>query len=150
MIRKGKKEDLIELPALLMRSYEGLEEYGEESIEKARRYIEELYEEDPECFFIAEKDGKIVGFLFCNRFWYSKFEHAKVGAIHEIVVAPEHRHEGIGKALIERAMQCLNSEKVELWVGLHNEKAMKFYRSLGFVEKEKAGKWVRMVKNQMA
>lgn len=144
-IRRGKREDLHHLPGILMRAYQGLEEYGEENIDKARKYIEDLYEEDPECFFVAEENGDIVGFIFCNRFWYSKFEHSQVGAIHEIVVLPEHRHEGIGKRLIEMAMRELNSEKVELWVGERNKKAIKFYEKLGFRRKEKAGDWVRMV-----
>jgi len=61
------------------------------------------------------------------------------------VVLPEHRHEGIGKRLIEMAMRELNSEKVELWVGERNKKAIKFYEKLGFKRKEKAGDWVRMV-----
>jgi len=36
-----------------------MEEYGEESVEKARRYLEDLYEEDPDCFFVAEVNGGI-------------------------------------------------------------------------------------------
>ncbi|NPA74984.1 MAG: GNAT family N-acetyltransferase [Euryarchaeota archaeon] len=146
-IRKGEKKDLAQVPEILMDSYRGLEEYGEESIEKARRYIEDLYDEDPECFFVAEVDGKIAGFIFCNRFWYSKFEHSKVGAIHEIVVLPGFRHAGIGKELIEKAMEFLGPGKIELWVGEHNTKAIEFYKKLGFEEREKAGKWVRMIKN---
>ncbi len=146
-IRKGKRDDLSTLPDILMLSYEGIEEYGEESIEKARRYIEDLYEEDPECFFVAEINGEIVGFIFCNRFWYSKFEHSRVGEIHEIVVVPAHRHEGIGKKLLEKAIEYLKPRKIELWVGEKNESAIKFYKKLGFVEKEQAGKWIRMVKD---
>ncbi len=146
IIRKGRREDLQHLPEILMEAYEGLEEYGERDLEKARKYIDELYEEDPECFFVAEDNGKIVGFIFCNRFWYSKFEHSQVGAIHEIVVLPSHRHGGIGKMLIERAMEKLKPSKIELWVGEKNEDAIKFYENMGFKRKEKAGKWIRMVK----
>ncbi len=130
-----------------MKAYMGIEEYGEENIEKARRYLEELYDEDPECFFVCEENGEIMGFIFCNRFWYSKFEHSHVGAIHEIVVLPGHRHEGIGKKLLEEAMNYLKSKKIELWVGEHNRDAMEFYKKIGFKEKETAGKWVRMVKD---
>ena len=144
-IREGKREDLHYLPAILMEAYQGMEEYGEEDIEKARKYIEDLYEEDPECFFVAEENGEIVGFIFCNRFWYSKFEHSQVGAIHEIAVLPSHHHEGIGKMLIEKAMEKLKPSKIELWVGEGNESAMRFYEKLGFKRREKAGKWVRMV-----
>lgn len=147
IIRRGKKEDLQYLPKILIESYQGLEEYGEENIDKARRYLEELYDEDPECFFVAEINGEIVGFIFCNRFWYSKFEHSQVGAIHEIVVLPSHRHEGIGKLLIERAMEELKPSKIELWVGEKNKGAIKFYEKLGFKRKERAGKWIRMMKD---
>ncbi len=145
IIRKGKKEDLQFLPGILMDAYVDIEEYGEESLEKARRYIEDLYEEDPECFFVAEADGKIAGFIFCNRFWYSKFEHSKMGAIHEIVVLPAYRGQGLGKKLIETAMNFMNAENIELWVGIHNQKAVEFYRKLGFMEKEHTEKWIRMV-----
>ena len=146
-IRRGKREDLQYLPQILMEAYKGMEEYGERDPERARKYIEELYEEDPGCFFVAEINEEIVGFIFCNRFWYSKFEHSQVGAIHEIVVLPSHRHEGIGKMLIERAMKELMPSKIELWVGEKNERAIKFYEKLGFKRKEKAGKWIRMIKD---
>ncbi len=147
-IRKGERRDLAHAPEILMLAYRGLEEYGEESIDKARRYLEELYEEDPDCFFVAEEDGKIAGFIFCNRFWYSKFERSQVGEIHEIVVLPEFRHEGIGRELIERAMEFLGDDKIELWVGAKNTKALDFYRKLGFEQKERVGNWVRMVRAQ--
>lgn len=133
------------MPHMLMEAYRGIEEYGEKDIDKARRYIEGLYQEDPECFFVAEIEGEIIGFIFCNRFWYSKFEHSQVGAIHEIVVVPAYRHEGIGKMLIEKAMEALNSSKIELWVGEKNKEAIKLYENLGFQRKEKIGKWLRMV-----
>jgi len=145
-IREGKREDLKYLPNILMAAYEGLEEYGEESIEKARRYIDDLYEEDPKCFFVADEGGEIVGFIFCNRFWYSKFEHSQVGEINEIVVIPTHHHEGIGKELLEIAMHQLQADKVELWVGANNKNAIEFYKSIGFIEKEHTEKWIRMVK----
>lgn len=145
-IRRGRREDLQYLPSILMEAYTGLEEYGEKDINRARKYIEELYQEDPECFFVAEINGEIVGFIFCNRFWYSKFEHGRVGAIHEIVVLPTHRHAGIGKMLIEKAMEELKPSKIELWVGEKNKKAIEFYEKMGFERKEKAGKWIRMVK----
>jgi len=145
-IRRGRREDLQYLPSILMEAYTGLEEYGEKDINRARKYIEELYQEDPECFFVAEINGEIVGFIFCNRFWYSKFEHGRVGAIHEIVVLPTHRHAGIGKMLIEKAIEVLKPSKIELWVGEKNKKAIEFYEKMGFERKEKAGKWIRMVK----
>jgi ribosomal protein S18 acetylase RimI-like enzyme len=62
------------------------------------------------------------------------------------VVLPTHQHERIGKMLIEKAMERLKPSKIELWVGEGNEKAIKFYEKLGFKRKEKAGKWLRMIK----
>ncbi len=146
-IRRGNREDLKFLPELLMAAYSGIEEYGEESIEKARRYIDELYDEDPNCFFVAEENGDIVGFIFCNRFWYSKFEHSHVGEINEIVVVPRFHHQGVGRELIKMAMEELHTDKIELWVGRENNRAIEFYKRLGFKEKETAGEWIRMIKN---
>jgi len=70
-----------------------------------------------------------------------------VGEIHEIVVLPQHRSEGLGRKLIERAMEELKPTKIELWVGEGNERAVEFYQKLGFKRKERAGKWIRMVKD---
>ena len=145
IIRKGNRKDLQNLPQMLMEAYQGIEEYGEKDMERARKYIEDLYQEDPECFFVAEIEDMIVGFIFCNRFWYSKFEHSQVGAIHEIVVVPTHRRKGIGKMLIEKAIEILSPSKIELWVGEKNDESIKFYEKLGFKRKEIAGKWLRMV-----
>jgi len=72
-----------------------------------------------------------------------------VGAIHELVILPEYRNKGIGKALVQKAIEYFKSrglDTAELWVGDKNTQALEFYKSLGFEEKDRFNYWIRMTK----
>ncbi|MDQ7082818.1 MAG: GNAT family N-acetyltransferase [Aquificota bacterium] len=49
-------------------------------------------------------EGRKVGFVAGDANWFSKRSRKKVGAVHEIVVLPDFRGMGIGKALMERVL----------------------------------------------
>jgi ribosomal protein S18 acetylase RimI-like enzyme len=81
--------------------------------------------------------------------WFSPFELEKVGEIHEVFVLPEYRNRGVGKMLMEKGLEYAvkkNRKVAELWVGSKNHSAKKFYKKLGFEEKNGFGKWIRMRK----
>lgn len=146
-IRRARKADLPRMIDVFMRAYEGLEEYGEPSRGAARRYIKWLMRRSPEGTFVAEEDGRIIGFVCADPQW-EVAESDRGGAIHEIVVDPDFRGRGVGRALMEHAEEFLRSRGVtviELWVGLRNP-AREFYRKLGYRETGSYGKWRRMIK----
>lgn len=146
-IERAKEDQLDELARLYLEGYKGLEEYSYTHPDDVKAYMEWLWRRDPEGIFVAKANGKIVGFVAGDSNWFSKREHKKVGAIHEIVVHPDYRGMGIGQALMKRILEYFKEKGLhtaELWVGDENYKAIDFYRKLGFKEKGQYNYWVRM------
>ncbi|CAB50612.1 GNAT family N-acetyltransferase [Pyrococcus abyssi] len=140
-------EDLIEV---YMRGYEGLEEYGGEGRDYARDYIKWCWKKAPDGFFVAKVGDRIVGFIVCDRDWYSRYEGKIVGAIHEFVVDKGWQGKGIGKKLLTKCLEFLGkyNDTIELWVGEKNFGAMRLYEKFGFKKVGKSGIWIRMVRRQ--
>lgn len=93
--------------------------------------------------FIAERP---VGMAVCFR-GFSTFNAAPLLNIHDLIVAREHRGNGLGRCLVREAeriageMRCC---KVTLEVRRDNRIARKLYRSCGFSEGEKPmGFWTK-------
>jgi ribosomal protein S18 acetylase RimI-like enzyme len=146
-IDRAKEEDLDKLAELYLEGYRGLEEYSYTHPEDVRAYMRWLWRRDPEGIFVARVGDDIVGFVAGDANWFSKREHKKVGAIHEIVVHPSYRGMGIGQALMERILNYFREKglsKVELWVGDENHSAIEFYRKFGFREGGQYNYWLRM------
>jgi len=142
------EETLERLIEIYMKGYEGLREYGGEGEDYARRYIRWCWKKAREGFFVAEVNGRIVGFIVCDKRWYSKYEGGNVGAIHELVIDSEYQGRGVGRSLMEAGLRFLEdfTDTIELWVGEKNERAKRFYEEYGFREAGKHGIWIRMVR----
>ena len=102
------------------------------------RKIEEEIEHPGSRFFFAEKDQGVVGYLKVNT------GNAQTEAGHEhgleierIYVLKDFQGLSIGKALYEKALEIARSENFEMvWLGVweKNEKAIGFYKKMGFEE----------------
>lgn len=149
IIRRAKEGDIKDLVDVYLQGYKGLEEYSYTHPDDVEAYLHWLFRRDVAGIWLAEENSKIVGFVASDGNWFSKREGKVVGAIHELVVLPEYRKKGIGKALVEKALEYFKSrglEVAELWVGDENKQAMDFYKNLGFEEKDRFNYWVRMTK----
>ncbi len=148
-IERATEKELDKLAELYLKGYVGLEEYSYTHPEDVKAYMRWLWRRDQKGIFVAKEGEKIVGFVAGDADWFSKRERKKVGAVHEIVVDPDRRGLGIGKALMERILDYFREsglDTVELWVGDENERALRFYKSLGFKEKDRYNYWIRMTK----
>ncbi|NPA32806.1 MAG: GNAT family N-acetyltransferase [Aquificae bacterium] len=146
-IRRVKEEDIPKLVELYLKAYKGLEEYAYTHPKDVKSYMEWLVRRDPEGFLVAETGGKPVGFIGADANWFSRREGKLVGAVHEIVVDPEYRSRGIGKALMRSALDYFKKrgrDTAELWVGDKNTRAINFYKKLGFREEGRYNYWIRM------
>jgi ribosomal protein S18 acetylase RimI-like enzyme len=92
---------------------------------------------DPEydrgLMFVAAAGGPIVGWCHC---WSGSF-------VKDLIVAPEFRGQGIGGALLTRALQEFSrrgAPSVDLKTAVENVEAQSLYRRLGFVVVERAEK----------
>ena len=97
-----------------------------------RRYLRASRRSSHAAVFVAENEHGIVGRLSVARDSHPASPHvADLG----LMVAVGHRRRGIGRALLERAVEWAREvgvEKLELHVFPHNEPAIRLYEQFGF------------------
>lgn len=93
-------------------------------------FLINLYDLYPDGFFVAEKDGIVIGYAI------SRVIDTR-GHVLAIAIAPEYRLQGIGKALMNRVIQhFLDNGIKSVWLEVRasNRGALMFYKKLGFYE----------------
>ena len=84
---------------------------------------------DDGLFFVARvRDGRVIGTVMCG---YDGHR----GWIYSLAVAPELQRSGVGTLLMEHAehaLQDLGCMKINLQIVAGNERARRFYETLGF------------------
>ena len=83
--------------------------------------------------FVAELDGEVVGFANVGE----ARDEPGAGELYAIYVDPSCWGRGVGRALIERAEEALRAggfREAILWVLEGNERAERFYGSVGWTE----------------
>lgn len=97
-----------------------------------RRYLRAIRRSPHAAVFVAEGEGEIVGRLSLARDSHPASPHvADLG----LMVAAGHRRRGIGRSLLEHAVDWAREsgiEKLELHVFPHNEPAILLYEEFGF------------------
>jgi RimJ/RimL family protein N-acetyltransferase len=98
-----------------------------------RRYLKAIRRYPNAAVYVAESDeGEIVGRLSLSRDQHPSSSHvADLG----LMVAAGWRRQGIGRALLEAAVEWARGagvRKLELHVFPHNEAAIKLYEQFGF------------------
>jgi RimJ/RimL family protein N-acetyltransferase len=106
---------------------------GWRGVAEERRYLKAIRRHPHAAVFVAESGGEIVGRLSIARDPHPASSHvADLG----LMVAVQYRRQGIGRALLERAVAwgaASRVRKLELHVFPHNEPAIALYESFGFV-----------------
>ena len=100
----------------------------DDSAEGFTRYLKR----NPTTSFVAEENGKIIGTILAGH-------DGRRGIFHHVVVAPEYRGQGIGRMLVESAVEALRKEgiqKVLLVVFTYNENGNQFWEHMGFTVRE--------------
>ena len=97
-----------------------------------RRYLRAVRRSPHAAVFVAENEHGIVARLSLARDSHPASHHvADLG----LMVAAGHRRQGIGRALLEQAVEWAREsqvEKLELHVFPHNEPAIRLYEQFGF------------------
>ncbi|MBG9599444.1 GNAT family N-acetyltransferase [Bacillus mycoides] len=104
------------------------------NVNKEREKIQKSSEKG-NLYIVSEVDGKVVGFLVFNRYEQERLQHA--GAI-GMGIREEYCNQGIGTKLIGFLINWAkiqkNLEKICLGVVSVNDRAIKVYKRIGFVE----------------
>jgi ribosomal protein S18 acetylase RimI-like enzyme len=85
---------------------------------------------------LASSSDQICGVAICF-IHFATFAGREMLKIQDLFVATEHRHRGIGKQLVEGAIECareIGCAYVNIEVASSNPSAIGLYRALGFVD----------------
>ena len=100
----------------------------DDSQEGLARYIRR----NPNTSFVAVDDGRVIGTIMAGH-------DGRRGIFHHVSVLPEYRGQGIGRMLVDSAMEALCKEginKVLLVVFDHNENGNAFWEHMGFTVRD--------------
>ena len=100
-------------------SQQTMEENAQE--DRCTALLEGLYTEGKMNFLIGENSGMLV--------WQQTDEGAEIVAIHSL---PESWGSGLGRAMLERALEQIGHSTVFLWAFKENTRARRFYEKNGF------------------
>ncbi|TOQ37204.1 GNAT family N-acetyltransferase, partial [Vibrio parahaemolyticus] len=106
--------------------------------------LHKIIESDSSIFFIAESEGKVIGFVF-GELWVRKswtLKQRKVASVEQIVVDSCYRNQGVGLALIKAFEAKATSDGgEELWLEVYsfNKSALGLYRKAGIEPKIQIG-----------
>lgn len=101
---------------------------GLNDVDDTRTGIGKFLRRNPNTCFVAEAAGDVVGVILCGH-------DGRRGFIYHLAVMEQCQRRGIGKALLDTAMQALEKEgiaKVALVVFAHNVKGNAFWEKYGF------------------
>jgi len=113
-IRKCEKDDISKIIKIEKESFE-------------HPYKDEIfyYFLKNENFFVAEFKDDVIGYIMADI-------REGQGLIISVAVAPDQRRKGIGRKLMEKVIDNMNTDTVKLTLRTHNINAFRFYNRLGF------------------
>jgi ribosomal protein S18 acetylase RimI-like enzyme len=143
-IRPGRREDAEAAARLWMQSAEEHTAHdriyatapGAERV--MRRFLADLASSSHSFLFVAESDGRVVGFISGElREGSLTFRQRTWASVDDVFVEPDSRNLGIGRALLEGVEAWAKKRRadgISLQVAAANGRGRKFYEELGFRE----------------
>ena len=85
---------------------------------------------------VAERDGEVVGYTFAGLEGIDYMAlRGPAGVLYDIVVDPDHREQGVGRALLDATLEALQAKgapRVVLSTAERNESAQRLFARAGF------------------
>jgi ribosomal-protein-alanine N-acetyltransferase len=113
-------------------------------------FFQSILRELPEAFIVAEISNEVVGYVMCKiEYGFSNFRKlgfVKKGHVVSIAVKETDRGKGVGKVLMEEAINGIvsrKSDEIYLEVRTSNNGAIKMYEKLNFQIKTKLRSYYR-------
>ena len=128
---------MVEIRVMTVSDYDGICEVWENH--RGTNPVDDSYDgfakylrRNPTTSFVAEDNGKIVGTILAGH-------DGRRGLFHHVSVLPEYQKQGIGKMLVDNAMDALEKEgitKVLLVVFKDNDNGNAFWEHIGFTKRD--------------
>ena len=142
-----RKAVLADISALLDMSEQGrifhnrlLNDYfADLDLETEKSFLEKAVTDKDKMFFVAQKNDAVVGMLSCFFKTLPYLRYPSVCHVDTLYVEEKYRGEGIGRLLMQNLKEIcirLGVDEMDLSVYTGNEKALAFYRSMGFTAKK--------------
>lgn len=113
-------------------------------------FFQSILRELPEAFIVAEFSNEVIGYVMCKiEYGFSNFRKlgfVKKGHVVSIAVKETDRGKGVGKVLMEEAINGIvsrKSDEIYLEVRTSNNGAIKMYEKLNFQIKTKLRSYYR-------
>ena len=126
-ISEMKAEDYDEVAAL----WQATEGIGLDDDTDTREGVTRYLARNPRLSFVTRQEGQIVGAVLCGH-------DGRRGYLHHLAVAPVHRRQGIGRALVEVCLAGLGSigiPKCNIFLYANNESGEAFWKNNGWNER---------------
>jgi ribosomal protein S18 acetylase RimI-like enzyme len=143
-IRRADRRDLPalgRLGALLLRTHHGFDAHrfmapGDRPEQGYAWFLGTQLERDDVVILVAERQERVLGYAYAGiepQSWKELRDEA--GFIHDVIVDPEVRGSGMGRALVDAAVRWLAGRgmpRVVLWTASRNMGAHRLFGRLGF------------------
>ena len=126
-IREMRPEDYEGVYALWMT----IQGFGIRSVDDSREGVTRFLKRNPTTSVVALLGDKVIGGILCGH-------DGRRGCLYHVCVAKEYRRQGIGKAMVVRAMNALKSEhinKVSLIAFTKNDIGNAFWNCMGWTRR---------------
>jgi GNAT superfamily N-acetyltransferase len=134
LIRFASTDDAAAIAALVERYWEFESIEGFDPLRVATLLAQLISEPQRGACWVAEAGGRLRGYLLAV-FVFSLEHGGLMAEIDEVFVSDEFRSAGLGSLLVTRAERDLAERgmvRLQLQLGLHNERARNFYERHGF------------------
>ena len=141
-VREAKKKDIKTITKYYKRLYEGDEK---EPFYNSKLRIGKI--SAGQRLIVASSENKIMGFVWIV--WYEHIKNKGVMYIEELYVDNSFRRRGIGKKLINEAIEIAKEKKISsifVTTGEHLKAAKKFYKKINFRNMPKTCWFVKELK----
>lgn len=127
-----------EIRVMTIEDYDGvkslwmtIEGFAIRSIDDSREGVERFLKRNPTTSVVAVENGEIVGAILCGH-------DGRRGCFYHVCVRRDHRLQGIGKAMVVKAMEALRREhinKVSLIAFTKNDIGNQFWKGIGWTQR---------------
>jgi ribosomal protein S18 acetylase RimI-like enzyme len=99
-------------------------------------FISRQLEDSDKAVLVADENGDVIGYAYAAVEGYDYMAlRGPAGVLHDLIVDPEHRGRGVGKLLLDAALEFFKSRgvpRVVLSTAEHNEGAQRLFARMGF------------------